>query len=90
MRIVRIAAIAALATGLAVGGSQAADAKAKPSTSGVKVCATALKWADSVHSESRADRAVQICTLTVTTRKQAKTLYTWSKGQSAYIRDMIG
>jgi len=83
-----IAAIATAAV-LFAGGTAVAEAKAKPTTSGVKVCATALKWADSVHSASRADRAVQICTLTVTTDKQAKTLYTWSKSQSRYVRDLI-
>jgi hypothetical protein len=86
----RIVATVAIAATLVAGGAATAEAKAKPSTSGVKVCATALKWADSVHSESRADRAVQICTLTVTTKRQAKTLYKWSKSQSAYIRDLIG
>jgi hypothetical protein len=86
----RIVATATLAVALIAGGTSVAEAKAKPSTSGVKVCATALKWADSVRTESRADRAVQICALTVTTQKQSKVLYRWSKGQSAYIRDLIG
>jgi primosomal replication protein N len=75
---------------LLAGGAATAEAKSKPSTSGVKVCATALKWSDSVHSESRADRAVQICALTVTTKAQGKTLDKWAKRQSAWIRDLVG
>lgn len=86
----RTVTTAAVAIALIAGGATVAEAKATPSTSGVKVCATALKWADSKRTESRADRAVQICTLTVTTKKQARTLYKWSKGQSTYVRDLIG
>jgi hypothetical protein len=87
----RTLATVALVTIALCGLSAHADGAAKPrQTTAVQVCETALLWADSVRTEARADRAVEICGMTVVTETQAKKVYAWSKGQSAYVRDLIG
>jgi hypothetical protein len=58
---------------------------------GLDLCKAALTRADrNRKSERLADHAVAVCGKHIDTRREANALYRWSKGQSAYIRDLIG
>lgn len=93
----------ALTIALVAGGSASAEACTyridprelgqsatyRPTDPGVKACVSALKWAHAKPSADRDDFAVIVCGKTVTTPKQAKSLYKWVK-QHKWAAALIG